>query len=213
MPFGLCNTPAVFQHFMNNIFRPLMIKRIVIYLDDILNGAIKIPQLRETTMEVLQILDENNLYAKPSKCKWEVPEVEFLGMIASEKGVKMDAGKTDAIKEWPAPKNLQQLQQFIGFANFYRRIIKDWSKLCRGMIDLPKKDVKWHWNKNTQNSFELLKAHFHGASMLIHTDTTKQFLIEIDTSDFAIGRILSKMGNDTHIHPISFHSKTISPPD
>ena len=69
MPFGLCNAPAVFQHFMNDIFRPLMIKRIAIYLDDILNGALQIPQLRETTMEVLQILYENNLYAKPSKCK------------------------------------------------------------------------------------------------------------------------------------------------
>src|SRR5258708_36503046 len=106
MLFGLCNAPAVFQHFMNDIFRPLIIKRIAIYLDDILNGAIKISQLRETTMEVLQILDENNLYAKPSKCKWEVPKVEFLHMIASEKGVKIDAGKTNVIKEWPAPKNL-----------------------------------------------------------------------------------------------------------
>src|SRR5258708_31303327 len=99
MPFGLCNAPAVFQHFMNNIFCRLMIKRIAIYLDDILNGALQIPQLRETTIEVLQILHENNLYAKPSKCKWEEPEVEFLGMIASERGVRMDAGQTDAIKD------------------------------------------------------------------------------------------------------------------
>src|SRR5258708_31386220 len=146
MPFGLCNALAVFQHFMNDIFRPLMIKRIAIYLDDILNGAKQISQLRETTMEVLQILSDNDLYAKPSKCKWEVPEVEFLGMIASEEAVKMDAGKTDAIKEWPAPKNLRQLQQFIGFANFYRRVIQDCSKLCRGMNDLLKKNVKRHWN-------------------------------------------------------------------
>ena len=105
MSFRLYNALAVFQHFINDIFRPLMIKRIAIYLDDILNGAMKIPQLRETTMEILQILDENNLYTKPSKCKWEVPEVEFLGMIASE-GVKMDAKKKNAIKEWPTPKNL-----------------------------------------------------------------------------------------------------------
>src|SRR5258708_10010597 len=130
MPFGLCNAPAVFQHFMNDIFRPLMIKRIAIYLDDILNSAMKILQLRETTMKVLQILHENNLYAKPSKCKWEVPKVEFLGMIASEKGVKMDAGKTDAIKEWPAPKTIRQLQKFIWLANYYRKIIKDCSRLC-----------------------------------------------------------------------------------
>src|SRR5258708_26153005 len=193
MPFGLCNAPAVFQHFMNDIFRPLMIKRIAIYLDDILNGALQIIQLRETTMEVLQILDENDLYAKPSKCKWEVPEVEFLGMIASEKGVKIDTGKTDAIKEWPALKNLRQLQQFIGFANFYWKFIEDWSKLCRGMNDLLKKDVKWHWNENTQKSFKLLKAQFEGASILIHADTTKQFLMETDASDFAIGRIFVRL--------------------
>src|SRR5258708_25637665 len=126
-------------------------------------------------------------------------------MIASEKGVKMDAGNTNAIKAWPAPKNLRQLQQFIGFVNFYQRFIEDWSKLCKGMNDLLKKDVKWHWNENAQKSFELLKAQFEGTSILIHVDTTKQFLMETDASDFAIGGIFSQRGNDTRINQISFY--------
>src|SRR5258708_13330064 len=71
MLFGLCNAPAVFQHFMNDIFRPLMVKRIAIYLDDILNGALKIPQLQKTPMKELPILHKNNLYPKPSKCKYQ----------------------------------------------------------------------------------------------------------------------------------------------
>src|SRR5258708_38985146 len=79
------------------------------------------------------------------------------------------------------------------------------------MNDLIKKDVKWHWNENAQKSFKLLKAQFEGASILIHADTTKQLLTETDTSDFAIGRILSQMGNVRHIHPILFYSKTMQP--
>src|SRR5258708_35478490 len=79
------------------------------------------------------------------------------------------------------------------------------------MNDLLKKDVKWHWNENTQKSFKLLKAQFEGTSILIHADTTKQFLMETDASDFAIGRILSQMGNDRCIHPILFYSKMMQP--
>jgi len=100
---------------------------------------------------------------------------------------------------------------FIGFANFYRRFIKDWSKICKGMNDLTKKDVKWQWNKAAQKSFELLKAQFEGASILIHANSTRQFLIEADASEFAIGGILSQEGKDGHIHPISFYSKTMQP--
>jgi len=115
----------------------------MIYLDDILVHHKTKPRVIELTLEVLRILDEHDLYVKPEKCEWEVPEVEYLGMVVSEAGIQMDKGKTDAIKEWPIPKNLRQLQQFIGFANFYRRFIKDWSKICKGMNDLTKKDVKW----------------------------------------------------------------------
>ena len=100
-------------------------------------------------------------------------------MVVSEDGIQIDAGKTNAIKEWSIPKNLRQLQQFIGFANFYQRFIKYWLKICSGMNDLLKKDVKWEWNEKAQKSFELLKAQFEGASILIHVDTTKQFQIKL----------------------------------
>src|ERR1700753_3232451 len=79
------------------------------------------------------------------------------------------------------------------------------------MNDLLKKDVKWEWNEKAQKSFELLKAQFKGASILIHVDTTKQFQIEADASDYAVGRILSQEEKDRHIHPISFYSKTMAP--
>src|ERR1700693_105691 len=200
MPFGLCNALAVFQHLMNDIFRHLFMEGIMIYLDDILIHNNSIARVRELTLEVLRILDKYDLYVKPEKCEWEQLEVEYLGMMVSEAGIQMDKGKANAIKEWPIPKNLRQLQQFIGFTNFYRRFIKDWSKICRGMNDLTKKDVKWQWNETAQKSFELLKAQFEGASILVHADPTRQFLIEADASDFTIGRILSQEGKDRHIH-------------
>src|ERR1700692_3089861 len=94
-----------------------------IYLDDILIHNNSITRVRELTLEVLGILDKYDLYVKPKKCDWEQLEVEYLGMMVSESGIQMDKGKTNAIKEWPIPKNFRHLQKFIGFSHYIRRFL------------------------------------------------------------------------------------------
>jgi len=120
MFFGLTNSPATFQSMMNDLFQDLITRGVVIvYMDDILIFTKDIEEHRAVTREVLTILRENNLFLKPEKCEWEKTRVEYLGVIVSEEGVEMDPAKVEVVREWPAPKDKHELQQFLGFANYY----------------------------------------------------------------------------------------------
>jgi hypothetical protein len=116
MPFGLTNAPAAFQHFMNDIFRDILGVYVVIYLDDILIFSANEEEHRDHVKEVLRRLQENKLYCSLKKCSFHVPEVEYLGLIVSGSKLSMDNEKIRTIKEWPTPKNVTDVQTFLGFA-------------------------------------------------------------------------------------------------
>ena len=137
MFFGLTNSPATFQAFMNDIFRTLLAQnRIVIYMDDILIFAITLEELRRTTIEVLQTLKENDLYLKPEKCTFETQEVEFLGLVVKPGTLNMAQDKLTGITDWPAPTNVKQVRQFLGFYNFYRHFIPKFSTIAHPLNQL-----------------------------------------------------------------------------
>lgn len=205
MPLGLCNAPAVFQQMMNEIFFDLLDKGVVIYLDDILIYSDNEEEHTRLTLEVLRRLEEHDLFVKPSKCSFKVPKVEFLGLIVSAGGLQMDPGKTDAVKDWPAPRNIPDLQSFLGFCNFYRRFIQDFSKIARPMNYLLQKGIKWNWGPNQQTAFEQLKAKFETGPVLLHPDPEKAFHVECDASGYAIGGELSQTGPDGKRHPVAFY--------
>ena len=121
MFFGLTNLPATFQALMNSVFSDLIVKGLVtVYLDDIL---IFTPTLEEhciVVCEVLQRLQDNDLYLRPEKCEFERDSIEYLGLIISKGRVCMDPAKVCAVAEWAIPKNLWEVRAFVGFANFYR---------------------------------------------------------------------------------------------
>lgn len=209
MPLGLCNAPAVFQRMMNTIFRDMIDDRTVIYLDDILIYAKNEEELTQTTLEVLRRLKENKLYVKPEKCLFKVKEVEFLGAFINEKGVIMDVNKTKAIEDWPIPKTVRQLQAFLGLCNFYRRFIKNYSKIAKPLTRLTG-NVKWEWKDEQQLAFDKLKQQFKHGSILIHPDPEKPFFVETDASDYAMGGELSQIGEDGKRHPVAFYSASLA---
>ena len=120
MPFGMTNSPATFQHFMNDIFRDMTDDFVVIYLDDILIFSADPAKHEQHVRLVLERLRQHNLHAKPEKCQFHTDTTEYLGFIVSPKGVAMDPAKTKVIGDWPTPRNLKEVQSFLGFANFYR---------------------------------------------------------------------------------------------
>ncbi|MBW0532147.1 hypothetical protein O181_071862 [Austropuccinia psidii MF-1] len=128
MPFGLTNAPALFQNLINDIFQDLLNVYVVVYLDDIMVSSISEEEHVTHVSTVLSKLRANNLFAKASKCLFHVSSVEYLGYVVSSEGLKMDQGKVRHILNWPPPRNLKALQSFLGFANFYRCFINNYSK-------------------------------------------------------------------------------------
>ena len=127
MPFGLTNAPATFQALMNEILGDLVNTILVCYLDDTLIFSPDAESDVVNTRTVLQRFKDNNLYVNASKCVFHATSTAFLGFVVSPSGLTMDEDKVRRILDWPPPQSVKQLQQFLGFANFYRRFIKDYS--------------------------------------------------------------------------------------
>jgi hypothetical protein len=212
MFFGLTNSPATFQTMMNDIFRELIAEgSVVVYLDDILIFTESVEQHRKITRRVLKVLEENRLFLKPSKCEFEKIKVEYLGVIISYNSVEMDPVKIAGVAEWPTPTNKKEVQSFLGFTNFYRRFIRDFSHHARPLFDLTKNDVKWHWDSEERLAFDALKAQITSAPILSSPDNSSPFRIEADSSDFATGAVLSQQSpEDEKWHPVAFLSKSLS---
>lgn len=131
-------------------------------------------------------------------------------MMVSDKGLEMCQDKVQAIRNWPIPKTLKEVQAFIGFANFYRRFILDYSKITNPLTALTKKNCKFEWTSQTQEVFNALRSRFLQAPVLIHPNFDRAFVVETDASDTATGGILSQQGEDGHLHPCAYRSSKMS---
>ena len=170
MFFGLTNSPATFQAMMDHIFRDLIAEgHVSVYIDDIVIHAKTVEEHRKITKKVLNLLRENKLYVKPEKCEIERAEIEYLGLIVSEGQIRMDPIKMKAIAEWPKPNKKKDLQQFLGFCNFYRRFIKGYSGVAKPLTYLTG-NVNWKWDSIQQLAFNELKRQV--ASKSYHRNKT-----------------------------------------
>jgi hypothetical protein len=129
---------------MNHILRDLINEgKVAVYLDDILIFTKDLTEHREIVSRVLQILQENKLSLKPQKCKFEKEEMKYLGMIIGHRKVRMDPAKVAAVADWPILKNKKEVQQFLGFANYYRRFIRGFSGIAKPLTSLTGNE-QWH---------------------------------------------------------------------
>ena len=143
MPFGLCNAPSTFQRVMNQVFFMLLDHSVVVYLDDILIYSHTIAAHCALLKEVFALLAKYQLHVKESKCHLFLSNVEFLGYLVDSRGITMQPGKVVAIKEWVVPMSINEVQQFLGLANYYRRFIFRFSELASPLTRLTRKEVKF----------------------------------------------------------------------
>ena len=207
MPFGLSNAPSTFQRFMNDIFADLLDVCVVVYLDDILIYSENLQDHKRQVKEVLRRLKTNGLYAVPNKCVFHQEEVEFLGYILSADGLQMDKEKVQTIRNWPTPRQVKDVQSFLGFANFYRRFIPNYSRIITPMTRLTRKMTPWSWGKECAQVFATLKELFTMAPILTCWDPDAPMIVETDVSDYTIVAVLSTHVG-TEVQPIAFHSRT-----
>ena len=191
MPFGLTNAPAAFQQFMNNIFSDFLDVCIVIYLDDILIYSNNISKHHQHVKKVLKCFCKAGLYAKAEKCKFHSKSVEYLGYILSSSGLTMSNDKVKIIQDWLEPKKVKDIQSFLGFANFYRWFIFNYSDIVIPLTRLTRKDIPWKFDSSCQDAFNSLKKAFTSAPILTHWIPDAQLIVETDASDYALAAILS----------------------
>ncbi|KMQ82059.1 enzymatic polyprotein endonuclease reverse, partial [Lasius niger] len=188
MLFGLKNAPAIDEI---RTHRNLKTKCLV-YLDDIVIYGASLEDHNKRLKEVLQRLRENNLKLQPDKCEFLLKEVIYLGHIISENGISPDPSKLTAIKEFPTPKKVKDVQLFIGLAGYYRKFIEDFSKIAKPLTKLTKKAEKFEWTTDQQNAFDTLKEKLITAPVLQYPDFAQEFIVTTDASDYAIGAVLSQ---------------------
>ncbi|KAI2667222.1 Transposon Tf2-11 polyprotein [Labeo rohita] len=189
MPYGLSISPSVFQTFMNEVFREFLHRFVIVYID-ILIYSRNMAEHRHHVQQVLHKLREFRLYLKLEKCEFHRPSVHFLGYIISAEGVQMDQGKVSAIQDWPQPLTVKELQRFLGFANFYRRFIKDYSTITAPLTSLLRgKPKSISWNPSAHEAFLHLKKIFSTAPLLHHPDPELPFTVEVDASTTGVGAL------------------------
>lgn len=176
MFFGLCNSPATFQAFMDGIFQIEIINNeILVYMDDILIFAKTLEELEQKTRNVLRKLSANDLYLKPDKCQFAATEIEYVGLIIKENHIAMDPVKIAGIVDWPTPTKVKDVQSFTGFTNYYRRFIHNYATITKPLDHLKRKNHPWLWTHECEKTFQTLKKLFTTKPLLLMPDKTKPF--------------------------------------
>jgi len=184
LPFDLTNGPANYQHYMNDVLFDFLNDFVQCYLNDILMYSKTRKEHTRHVCSVLKRLIEAGLQVDIQKSQFYVQETDFLDVIVSTEGIRMDSKKIQVIVNWAIPTNLRETQGLIGFCNFYRRFIKAFSKIVRPLIKLTQKDAPFIWNEACKEAFERLKKAITSASILRHFDRSKKAILEIDSSDY-----------------------------
>ena len=206
MPFGVTNAPALFMDLMHRVFRDLLDKCVVIFIDDILVYSPSREAHVEHLKIVLTILKEKQLYAKLSKCEFWLDQVAFLGHIISGQGISVDPAKVEAVLKWQPPRNVSEIRSFLGLVGYYRRFIEGFSSIARPITQLLRKDVKFRWSPDCEAAFELLKKKVTEAPVLTLPDESGEYDVYTDASLRGLGCVLMQHGK-----VIAFASRQLKP--
>ncbi|KAI2666686.1 Transposon Tf2-6 polyprotein [Labeo rohita] len=213
MPFGLANSPSYFQAFVNDVFRDMLNRWVIIYIDDILIYSNSYSDHVQHVRAVLQRLIEHQLYAKEEKCEFHQQSISFLGYVISPEGVAMDETKVNAVRNWPRPRTIKELQRFLGFSNFYRRFIRNFSTVAAPLSSMLKQGkTRLTWTPSAIQAYDELRQRFTTAPILHHPDPNLPFLVEVDASSTGVGAVLSqRQGQPPKTFPCAYFSHKLSP--
>ncbi len=215
MPYGLVNAHSVFQDFMHEVLREYLHRIVLVYIDDILKYIRSMAEHRHHVAEVLKRLREL-LFLKAEKCSFHQPSMQFLGYNINSDGIQMDERKVEAIKAWlppcPTPSTIKELKCFLGFSNFYRRFIHDYSIITSPLTNLLKNKPKsLSWTPAATEEFKTLKEAFTSTPLFIHPDPGKPVLVELYASTSGVWVVFSQQQwTPDKLHPCAFFSRKLS---
>ena len=207
MPFGLKSAPSTLQRFINKVLKG--VKNCFVFMDDILIFSQTLEEHEMIFNEVMRRLRKANLCVQSEKCEILKDKVCYLGHIISEQGIHPNPEKVSAVKNFPKPRNVKNIRQFIGIANYYRKYIQNFAKIAKPLFKLLEKDAKFNWNEDAEKAFIELKDRLCSAPVLRHPNFNEQFIITVDSSGYALGAVLSQK-IDNNEHPIAYASRVLT---
>ena len=215
MPFGLCNAPATFQRLMDTVIKPEYRGFIETYVDDVMTHSQSFIEHVKHLETLLTLLREHKLVVKLTKCKFAQREVKFLGHILSEGTLRPNPESVETILKWERPTQGNNRQKavkgFLGMVGWYRKFIPKFAEIARPLFELLKKEAKWEWTPACQTAFETLRDAITSKPVLAIADPNKQYVLETDASDVALGAVLMQKDEEDHLRPIAYASKSLGP--
>lgn len=209
MPFGLKNAPSTFQRVMDNVLRDLIGKECLVYIDDIVVFSVSLEEHIEKLTKVFQRLREWNLKIQVDKCHFLKKEIEFLGHVVSQDGIKPNPAKIEAIKSFPIPKTTKEIKGFLGLLGYYRKFIQDFAKITKPLTKKLRKGEDIDLDPEYVQAFEKCKTLLINDPILQYPDFSKPFNLTTDASNYAIGAVLSQ-GPIGHDKPVCYASRTLN---
>lgn len=214
IPFGLSNAPSAFQTVMNNVFRDMLDKFVMIYLDDILIYSRSAEEHMEHIAMVLQRLREHGFKAKMKKCEFFKQNLKFLGHVVGVDGISVDQDKIKDVADWPVPRTVTEVRSFLGLANYFRKFIQGYSSMVKPLVGLTAPSTVYHqanakpafdWGIKQQAAFDSVKHALAHAPVLAMPDMSKDFTVICDASKEGLGAVLLQDG-----HPVAYLSKAMT---
>ena len=210
LPFGLTSAPATFQRLMERVLQGLHWKTLLLYLVDVIVIAPDFNSHLQRLEEVLKRLRQAGLKLKPKKCELIQKEVKYLGHVVSADGVATDPVKVEAVRQWCAPKNLKEVQAFLGTAGYYRQFIPGYATIAKPLTQLTRKEAPWTWDTAEQESFHTLQEKLITAPVLGYPDPSLTYYLDTDASAVGVGAVLSQVQSEGE-RVVAYFSKTLSP--
>ena len=205
MAMGLANAPATYQRLMENVLGDLHLNICMVFLDDIIVFGNTFQEHMDRLEQVLVRLGDNGLKLNPKKCSFCQQEVRYVGHIVSKDGIATDPEKIEKVRNWPRPQSPEDVRRYLGFCGYYRRFVKDFSKVAKPLTDLLPAPVKkkrgkkpttanpprkWTWDHEQEAAFQKLKDLLTSPPVLAFADYSKPFELHCDASGAGLGSVL-----------------------
>lgn len=223
MPFGLSNSPATYQRLMEDCLGELNLNICFIFLDDIIIFSRTYEEHLDRLQQVFDKLRTAGLKLSPKKCNFFQERVRYVGHIVSNQGIETDPEKTNKVLNWPIPTTPEEVRKFLGFVGYYRKFIRNFSKIARPLSELmpiptdskrssKKRGKVWKWGSEEQNAFDRLKEALATPPILGYADYSLPFELHIDASKIALGAVLYQKQGDVK-RVISYASRSLTKPE